>query len=603
MKKIMLIMAMAMTFVACHKETISWSGEEGEESNIGYLAFGEGGLSVNLDSESADGDINPMATRAQVVEAGANYMIEIWKADGSQMVTSFKYGNRESEYTTSAMDPSRRGLALETGRYIVKAYSAPTPAVSTTPEYAGQATVEVTKERVANVSITCRLSSVKVSVRFDPILASLITDATTSRMVLGGEGSESTHTFTGRPVTPEAADNAVTEGLSKMKWDATDGYRYLRPDGEVNPLTLFLTTTYNGSAIKDQALKVCDNAKAGEWRKITVKLDNGDSGTVYFTVEVQTWVNGEEVDCDVTRIAMNLKESAIPDETDAPEIEWEDHDLALPFTITDAMFDSKGKFTDGASFIVNSRAEITSLKLKVTSTNADLTEAVNNVGLNAEAGLDITDSGLSAIAKMIIGNWGFPLKDVVGSKRLTFDLSPLMETLHKEYAGNHSFYITVIDSNNSTSTSKLDITSGIVIDPNIVWVGYNIDQRYDITPDDTTTQMKILVTAKSGIKSLVVTIEGPLVDKGLLTDVGMPSSFDLVDPGKKLDGSDLAVNLNGMGFPTGDGVRNKTSISFDITSFKPMLKVAPGETNFKLTLTDNDGNTIEKSMMINMIVK
>ena len=115
--------------------------------------------------------------------------------------------------------------------------------------------------------------------------------------------------------------------------------------------------------------------------------------------------------------------------------------------------------------------------------------------------------------------------------------------------------------------------------------------------------MKILVTAKSGIKSLVVTIEGPLVDKGLLTDVGMPSSFDLVDPGKKLDGSDLAVNLNGMGFPTGDGVRNKTSISFDITSFKPMLKVAPGETNFKLTLTDNDGNTIEKSMMINMIVK
>jgi hypothetical protein len=100
-----------------------------------------------------------------------------------------------------------------------------------------------------------------------------------------------------------------------------------------------------------------------------------------------------------------------------------------------------------------------------------------------------------------------------------------------------------------------------------------------------------------------VTIEGPLADMGLLTDVGMPSSFDLVNPGLNLANGNLADNLSGLGFPTGDGVKNKTSISFDITSFKPMLKVAPGETNFKLTLTDNDGNTIEKSMMINMIVK
>ena len=114
--------------------------------------------------------------------------------------------------------------------------------------------------------------------------------------------------------------------------------------------------------------------------------------------------------------------------------------------------------------------------------------------------------------------------------------------------------------------------------------------------------MKILVTAKSGIQSLVVTIEGPLADNGLLTEVGMPSSFDLVNPGKNLKGEELSVNLNGLGFPTGDDVKDQTSISFDITGFKQMLMVAPGETNFKLTLTDNEGNTIEKSMMINIIV-
>ena len=160
--------------------------------------------------------------------------------------------------------------------------------------------------------------------------------------------------------------------------------------------------------------------------------------------------------------------------------------------------------------------------------------------------------------------------------------------------------MTVCDKNGSSTTVVLNITSGLVVDPNVQWVGYDIDKRYDISKDDATT-MEILVTAKSGIKSLVVTISGAL--QPLLQPVGMPDSFDLVNPGKNLEGGELSENLNGLGFPTGGDVKDKTSISFDITSFKAMLVVAPGETDFKLTLTDNDGNVIEKSMMINMIVE
>ena len=104
-------------------------------------------------------------------------------------------------------------------------------------------------------------------------------------------------------------------------------------------------------------------------------------------------------------------------------------------------------------------------------------------------------------------------------------------------------------------------------------------------------------------------LEGALAAKSestgtsLLDDVFLPSSFDLVNPGVNLEGNDLSINLNGLGFPTGDDVKDKTSLSFDITSFKSMLVVAPGHNDFKITLTDNDGNVIEKSMMINMIVK
>lgn len=597
MRKLMLLLSLACAFVACEDEKTNWGNENGQTTGVGYIKFASDGLSVNVENEFANGDVEPASvTRASEAELAA-YTIEIWNAAGEK-VSSFAYGDRESNYTTSAYDSSRRGVAVPIGSYVVKAYSAETPEESDTPQYAGQTTVEVKKESVSNASIVCKLSSVKVSVRYDGILASLITDQTQSRMVLGTENTSS-YTFTGRPVTPAAAGTTLADGLSIMEWDAEGGYRYLRPNEATNPLVLYLTTTYNGSAIKDQALKVCDDAKPGEWRKVTVKLENGDSGTVYIKVEVSTWVEGEEVDVDVTTMAINFGESGIPDDSDAPVIEWVNHDLSQPFTITDAMFNSAGTYTEGAEFLVETKSEITSMTLSLSTTNSDLAAAATDMGLNAEGGLELTGS-LSTTTKMIVGGWGFPTANIAGQTSLSFDLSALMTDLHTNYAGTHGFTLSVTDKNGSSSAVTLNVTSGLVVDPNIQWVGYDIDQRYDISKDDD-TEMKLLMTAKSGIKSLVVTINGALAP--LLADVNLPNSFDLVDPGQNLEGGDLAENLTGLGFPVGDEVKDKTSLSFDITSFKAMLVVAPGETDFNVVLTDNDGNVIEKAMMINMIVE
>lgn len=601
MKKMMLIVAMALGMVACHDEKIDWGGVgNGNDGAVGYIAFAEDGLSVNVDNESAAGEIEPMATRAVTAEQLAAYTIEIWNEAGEK-VTSFAYGDRNSHYTTSTYDSSRKGVAVPAGRYTVKAYSAEVPEESATPEYAGETTVEVSKEAVANASITCKLASVKVSVRFDPILASLITDATESRVALGAT-SISDYIFKGRPVTPAADDATLSEGLSKMAWDAEGGSRYLRPNDEVNPLVLYLTTTYNGSVIKDQALKVVDDAKPGEWRKITVKLENGDSGTIYIKVEVSTWINGEEVDCDVTKVALDMSEAGIPDDSDAPVIEWADHDISQPFTLTEAMFNSAGVYTEGAAFSVKTKSEITSFKLGVASTNADLSAAVKDMGLNVEGGLELTQ-GLSTTTKMIVGSWGFPTADIAGATELAFDLSALMKELHNNYAGTHTFTLTVADKNGSSTTVELSITAGQSVDPNVLnvaWVDHNINERYEIRSGDDNT-MVIDITAVNGIKSMVVTITGAL--QPLLGDVQLPYSFDLVNPGQNLEGGDLGDNLVGLGFPVKDDVKDKTSLTVDITSFKAMLVVAPGETDFKLQVTDNEGNVVEKAMMINMIVE
>ena len=603
MKKLMFIVALAIGMVACHDEKVNWGSVDGNESAIGYIAFAKEGLIVNADNESAAGDFDPQATRAE--EAGADYTIEIWNTDGEN-VTSFKYGEREDNYTTSSKDSTRKGIAVPVGTYTVKAYSAETPKESDTPQYAGETVVSVTKEAVSEASITCKLSSVKVSVRFDPILASLIVDETKTRVVLGSENT-SEYTFNGRPITP-ATTATIPQGCSKMEWDAEGGFRYLRPNEEVNPLVLYLTTTYNGSAIKDQALKICDDAKPGEWRQVTVKLENGDSGTIYIVIEVQTWIEGEEVDVDVTTMSFFVGESGIPDDTDAPVIEWVNHEFQESFTLTDTMFNTAGEYVEGAEFNIATKSEIVSMLLGVTSTNADLNETVVDLGLDVEGGLDLTSS-LSSTVKMILGGWGFPTSNIAGQTELSFDLSKLMKSLHDEYAGTHKFTMTVTDKLGSSTTVELNITSGLVIDPNIIWVGQNIDNVVDIYPQDSNdkTTMELLVTAKTGIKSLIVTVEGVLAPA--LPDVGLPTSFDLVKPVKITDNgdgttteTDISAILTNLGFKTGEQVKDQTSVSFDITTFKTLLKVAPGVTKFWVDLTDNEGNNIKKAMQINIIV-
>lgn len=593
MKKLMLIMAMAIGLVACHDEKIDLTGkgDGGGKEAVGYISFASDGVSVNIDNEAAAGEIAPKGTRAGESECDA-YTVEIWNEAGEK-ITSFLYGERESEYAEG-----KGGISVPVGKYTVKAYSNIPEKASSTPEYAGEAVVEVEKNKVAQASITCKLSSVKVSVRFDPILASLINDAAQSRVALG-KNDISEYTFTGRPVTPAAADNTLTTGLQKMDWGAEGGYIYLRPNEAQNPLFVYLTAVYNGSNINNQALHVCDDAKPGEWRQVTVKLDNGDSGTVYIIIEVTTWVEGEEVDVDVSQIAVSWGESGIPDDSDAPEIKWLNHDLSQPFTITDNMFNSAGEYTEGAAFEVTTKSNIAAFKLGVNSTNVDLQQAITSWGLNVEGGVNISD--LTAGNKLALGLWGFPTSDVTSLTELAFDLSALMKDLHTNYAGTHTFSITVVDAKGGSTTAELNITSGLVVDPNIQWIGQDIDKVIDIYPMDPNdkTGMVLLVTAKSGIKNMVITVEGVLAPA--LPAVGLPTSFDLVDP-VDADGNDISAKLQGLGFETGAAVKDQVRKEFDITGFKTLLKVAPGVTRFKVNLTDNDGNNIEKAMQLNIVV-
>lgn len=75
----------------------------------------------------------------------------------------------------------------------------------------------------------------------------------------------------------------------------------------------------------------------------------------------------------------------------------------------------------------------------------------------------------------------------------------------------------------------------------------------------------------------------------------MPSQFELTDPGE------IASALNGFGFPTGDAVKNQTSLTFSISAqLIDMLSLFPGDTDFRLVATDNAGQTTEATIMLHV---
>lgn len=94
----------------------------------------------------------------------------------------------------------------------------------------------------------------------------------------------------------------------------------------------------------------------------------------------------------------------------------------------------------------------------------------------------------------------------------------------------------------------------------------------------------LVVSVPNGISSFRVIIDSPLLPESELQGIGLTSDFDLVNPGEYAD------KLSGLGFPVYIG--GKTSVSFNISQFVPMLKIlGSGTSNFHLTVTDSKGNT------------
>lgn len=550
----------------------SGGGEGPDSGNVGYLSFAE--LTVKIEDRMEEVNQAPearAATRAGNTDLDT-YEVEILDASGSAVeiagkngdtVKSFPYGERPEQ------------IELPVGSYTLSVRSGDTPATAwegddDTPTYGADAKFAITKgNTTALTDVTCRLLTVQVSVAYKDTLIATMSEQTTAKLVLGEQ-------------------NALTfEGREPAKAG------FLKPEaGQKNPLVLYLTTTFNGKEIKEQRLTVAEDAKAGEWRKITVGLQHAEDGTVVINAEIETWVYNEEVVVDTRSLAL-FSEERIPDENDpdAPKLEWPGHPLDETFKLTPDNFDDEGYFNESCDFTVTTKDPMASFEISVTTTNTAFEATLRAAELTQP--VDMFTLPVESVARTALRSWGFPAVNLNVTKR-TFYLHELMRVID-DYEGTHTFTMTIADEADRKSTFVLAIeVSAGGPDPGIEWVDHKIKKRYNTADLQADGSVKIRVTASQGVKSLLVKITGSLVET--LDSVEIPAEFDLVDPEATKEG--LSTKLEGLGFPVGADVVGKTKLEFDITNFMPMMATSAGRTDFRLKVIDGEGTEIHEKVRV-----
>ena len=551
MKSMFRFMSIALvalsTMLACHKDHVDYNGNGSDANdNIGYLNVAGLQADILKDTENFE---SASASRAEGVDINTFDVVITNKA--GETVASFKYGERPT-------DP----IALEGGVYKINMSSAAmVGAAWESPVYAAEKEFVITRKQTTTVNdIVCKLANIKVTVEYSADLKEQLDPSFTTMTVALGNNT----------------DNSLVYSYGEQRGG------YFVPEAKENTLSLTFKCRYTGSEKDIIMTNEIKGVKAAQWRKINVVVQHAADGTATIGIVCETWTYDEEVTFDTSAMLM---EEVIPDDTDAPVIVWEGHDLAEAFELTDDMFDADGNFKKSINVDVTTKAALKSLVVKASSDNADFTKAYSEI-MPLEEDL-CAPTASAAILKMM----GYPT-DAKGGTATRLKFASQTDLL-KSYEGTHSYEITAEDINGAKTTVKLTIKYGQNVAPQIIWVGYDIDKRQTIKADDT---CMIRVSAPLAIKDFEIEIISNTLTPEELAGVGLQSTFSLVNT------TELFTSLSGLGFPVGDQVYNQTLISEDqlnITGFLSVLgMLGAGDHDFKMTVTDMEGNATTKTVMM-----
>lgn len=370
---------------------------------------------------------------------------------------------------------------------------------------------------------------------------------------------------------------------------------YFMPQGETNTLKLHLEGAFADTPDAPVRInKSISGVKAGQWRKLSIVITYSDKGDIKLDIDVNDFMEDDEIPVNDPD---NPGEPGLPV---APTLECPGYDLTKPFQLLASMFDAQGNYTRPFAFNLASSNGIGSFAVKITSDNSRLTGMVSGIG---GPEFDLCTIGASDPAYTVLAGLGFPLgDDLKGATSKSFDIAGAMKLLYPAYEGTHAFAFEITDAKGLSARASLTLTVDPANEgPSIVGVDFNIDETQTPSADRDT---EIDITAQTGIKSLDVTIDCDNLDAKELGTMGIPARFDLCNiegfedtNGTMHPAEDVREAISALGFPIEDAVKDKPSIRLKIDKmFTRLLTGFPGNNNFILTVTENNGLSTTKTL-------
>ena len=605
----------------CKDETPWYLQDEGSESDgVGYLVTS--GLTVSVaDDEVITSETEQSAlaagtpvskttaegtettepvtkvaqTRASsLIDAGDAYVVTI-RNDKTSDELQYTYGElKQAENQKIPLQPGSYTISAESPDYAD--YVAGTNYANwDMPVYVGSVTKNIVKETETTVEdLVCTLGNIKTTVTISPDLQNLFIP-----------DNQATEQLPVLAVTLSIGGNQLIYGRQQMNDEAKG---YFKAVESSNTITVTLSGAYNKAAgnaapeyVPIQWTREISDCQAGQWRKISINVVGATQGDVEFQMSVENWVYDEKIDVDVMQFLSAIGEETISDEDmsdpNSPVVTLDGADIAQGYTISQDMFDELlGKWNQNLRVVMTPQSGVTvrSAKLVFASDNAEFLAALSAAGY-VDQTVSIWPQNADLSAYLLIQEAG-------ATGTLTATVTDPGMTALFGYKGTHTVKIVVTDMQGRTSYTDLNIrvTEGGTVGsaPELKWTNkagtftYDFDTRYPVSDAD--PEVKISVTSATGIVGFTVDIDSETLTPSELQGLGLATHMDLVNPGE------YKTPLENLQFPTGDAVAGQKMLEFDISQFMPLLKIlGPGDSDFKLTVTDAGGVTV-KTIMLNV---
>ena len=562
LKSTLLLTVAAIMAVGC-QEGLRISQTE-TSANVGYLSLSALSVELISDHKPTDGSLS----RAEAAQIDiASFDCAIYNQSGDTLIQSFKYGERPAE-----------AIELEAGRYIFTMSSGQmVGAAFESPVYGLTEPFTIVRKQTTELNnLVCTLQNIQATVSYSVDLRESLGDDTTTTLTVGSS----------------SLVYAIDESRSG----------YFKAEKALNDINVLVKGLYSQDGktpAEFEFTTTIKDVKAGQHSDIQLYIEHSSQGNIALNVTIDGWVVDQSVVFDLATL---ISEDVMADDTDKPTVTLVDGDINTPITLFASDFDEAGNCAKNIVVDIATKAPIASLLVDISSTNPTMVSSLAQYGLSST--IDLCNAGGATGALKLMG---LPVNNqVLGQNEVSYNITAQMRLL-REFVGTHTFTATITDENGASTTAALAISiEGKQSGPAIVWQGYDIDRRYTVVPGMT---VDIVVTAAASIKDFSVQIQSQVLTPAQLSNVGLCDILNLANPTNSystvdanFDASNIAEALTGLGFPIGEAVKGQTVVEFSITQFLELLTLTgAGMHDFIMTVTDNDGNTTVKTLMIETV--